>query len=109
MHARRIKHVMLTRQQIIDTIKMVFDGYVSEYGGVAEIEGTCMDPGQMERQFAADDKLLAEILTWIKDEQTPTKFIGKAVECWHDVADEHDFPHCNCFRDMLTRRLRDAP
>lgn len=31
--------------------------------------------------------------------------IDEAVDAWHYVADTHDFPHCNCFRDEFARRL----
>jgi len=35
------------------------------------------------------------------------QIINEAVACWHDVADDHDIKHCNCFRDAFVRRLID--
>ena len=33
--------------------------------------------------------------------------IDLAVQCWHEVADEHEIKHCNCFREAFARRLID--
>ena len=41
------------------------------------------------------------------DREQMKKLIDEAVDCWHAIADEHDFKHCNCFRDKFVRRLID--
>lgn len=39
------------------------------------------------------------------DQEKIARIIDEAVGCWHDVADEHDILHCNCFRQALADRL----
>ena len=33
--------------------------------------------------------------------------IDIAVACWHEVAEEHEIKHCNCFREAFARKLID--
>jgi hypothetical protein len=40
-----------------------------------------------------------------KTQHELAQIIDIAVDCWHEVADEHDIAHCNCFRESFARRL----
>ena len=33
--------------------------------------------------------------------------IDIAVRCWHEVADDHDIKHCNCFLEKFAQELID--
>ena len=40
-------------------------------------------------------------------QQKIAEIIDMAVDCWHEVADEHDIDPCNCFRELFAKRLID--
>jgi hypothetical protein len=42
-----------------------------------------------------------------KKQKLIASIIDTAVDCWHEVADDHDIEHCNCFRDVFAQRLID--
>jgi len=46
-----------------------------------------------------------EILTERLKQKQIASIIDEAVSCWHEIADTHEIKHCNCFRDLLAKRL----